>query len=91
MATASTFTVIDEALYNKRGVVHGSKLRGDLQLAVQESAALLRRLIRRCEDNELPPRENACAIALGDAKQSLVPVLETSMQVRKSRQQGERM
>lgn len=43
-------------LYKQRSAaVHGSKMKGDLQLAVQESAALLRRLIRRCaEDSELP-------------------------------------
>jgi len=44
-------------LYKQRSAaVHGSKMKGDLQLAVQESANLLRRLIRRCiENNELPP------------------------------------
>lgn len=44
-------------LYKQRSAaVHGSKMKGDLQLAVQESAALLRRLIRRCVENkELPP------------------------------------
>jgi hypothetical protein len=43
-------------LYKIRSAaVHGSKMKGDVQLAVQESAELLRRLIRRCvENNELP-------------------------------------
>ncbi len=44
-------------LYKQRSAaVHGSRMKGDLQIAVRESADLLRRLIRRCVENkELPP------------------------------------
>ena len=46
-------------LYKLRSkAVHGSDMKGDLQRAVEESADLLRRLVRRCvENNQLPPVE----------------------------------
>ncbi len=47
-------------LYKQRSAaVHGSKIKGDIQLAVKESADLLGRLIRRCaEINQLPDTES---------------------------------
>ena len=55
----STVFASVKQLYKLRSkAVHGSDMKGDLQRAVEESADLLRRLVRRCiENNQLPPVE----------------------------------
>jgi hypothetical protein len=49
------FSKVKQLYKQRSAAVHGSKMKGDSQLAVQESAELLGRLIRRCaEMNRLP-------------------------------------
>lgn len=43
-------------LYKQRSAaVHGSKMKGDAQAAIRESADLLLRLIKRCIENKSLP------------------------------------
>lgn len=55
----STFNQV-KRLYNSRSMaVHGSKIKGDIHLAVQESAEILRELIKKCiVEKSLPIEKN---------------------------------
>jgi len=53
-----TFDAVKK-LYNSRSsAVHGSKTKGDLNVAVEDSAEILHKLIRQCIVNESMPVEN---------------------------------
>ncbi|WP_025820580.1 HEPN domain-containing protein [Shewanella marina] len=46
-------------LYNSRSkAVHGAKIKGDLNVAVEESAEILRNLIKQCAINKSLPNED---------------------------------
>lgn len=57
----ATFDAVKK-LYNSRSsAVHGSKVKGDLAQAVDESAELLRKLVRKCIESRAMPNEEDLA------------------------------
>ena len=56
-----TFNAVKK-LYNSRSsAVHGSKVKSDLGQAVDESAELLRKIVRKCIESRAIPREEDLA------------------------------
>lgn len=55
------FNAVKKLYDSRSAAVHGSKVKGDIALAVKESAELLRSIIMQCVTNKSVPKENDLA------------------------------